>query len=749
MVERVKNVQESERQELVQFYHDAFASAMASGVYDDIEEIWMELTKLEADNTPNFIQMAAELKSRRKEDLAGKLLLALARIHRQTGNREGRLAVLKEAGKLNPHDEDVKAELADYYREVRADHPLVEDGVMKCGLLKPGAGVAESMAKLDVLLKFQVGDIVHHPTGWGMGTVRAIEIESETLTVDFEHRKNHSMGLEMAAKILERLPADNFRARKYIDIASLKAMADSAPEELLKLVLRDMGGKGTLKDVKSRLTDGIIDAGDWTRWWTVAKRAAMRDPYLNVSGTSVAAVFELRDRPVSHQEEIIDKLRAARTLDARITLIEEYTRNLKSDESAGDVLNQIARMLYEGIEGSSDAAAIVQTALVLDDLRGLNSHLSVPQVALDHILTPDKAFEVIDGIGRATHRRRVLLKLKELAPEQWTEVVAKLFFESGSDLWDFAAKELVDSKKHREATDAFSQILARFRDYPELYLWLCRSALMDKYPTVLGEHNKVDLIEKLLNLMKELARTIPGESKTAASDRKKLLSKARETIGLSDFTYLQPIVADSSEDEARRIYNAANACSGLTDTAREKVMDIVITEYPELMPRKMQKVEEDAILTTEDGLRRKQAEFDHMINVEIPENQEALRVAISFGDLSENAEYSAAREQQGILMRKAEHIKKELSMARLIEPSSVKDGVVGIGTAIEVRNTRSNKIEHYTILGPWDSDAERGIVSYLAPLAEAFIGRKVGDTSRVEFSETKDEYEILLIKKAI
>ena len=722
---------------------------MGSGVYDDIEEIWTELTKLEADNTPSFLQMAAELMSRRKDDLAGKLLLALARFYRQTGNQDGRFTVLKEAGRLDPRDEEVKAELADYYREVRADHPLIEDAVRKCGLLKFGAGVAESMAKIDVLLKFQVGDIVHHPTGWGMGTVRTIDIETETLTVDFEQRKNHSMGLEMAARILERLPADNFRARKYMDVASLKAMAESAPEELLKLVLRDLGGKGSLKDVKLRLTDGIIDAAEWTRWWTGAKRAAMRDPYLNVSGSSVAAVFELRDRPVSHQEEIIGKLRAARTLDGRITLIEEYARNLKSDESTADVLNEIARMLYEAIEGSSDPAAIMQTALVLDDLRNLNPGLSVPEVELDQILTPETAFAVIDGISRAAYRRRVLLKLKELVPDRWTEVVAKLFFESGSDLWDFAAKELVDSKKHREATQAFSQMLARFRDYPELYLWLCRSALMDKYPTVLGEHNKVDLIEKLLNLMNELTRTIPGESKTAAADRKKLLSKARETIGLSDFKYIHPIVADSSEDEARRIYNAANSCSGLTDAAREKVMDVVIAEYPELMPRKVQQVEEDAILTTEDGLRRKQAEFDHVINVEIPENQEALRVAISFGDLSENAEYSAAREQQGILMRKADHIKKELTVARLIEPDSVKDGEVGIGTAIEVRNTRSNKIEHYTILGPWDSDAEHGVVSYLAPLAEAFIGKKVGDTTRVDFSETKDEYEILAINKAI
>jgi len=166
-------------------------------------------------------------------------------------------------------------------------------------------------------------------------------------------------------------------------------------------------------------------------------------------------------------------------------------------------------------------------------------------------------------------------------------------------------------------------------------------------------------------------------------------------------------------------------------------------------PKRMAAVEEDVIFTTRDGLRRKEAEFDRVMNHEIPENQEALRVAISFGDLSENAEYSTAREQQGILMKKAERIKKELTTAKLIDPADVTDAVVAIGTAIEIKNTRTSKAEHYTILGPWDSDAEKGVVSYLTPMAATFLGKKTGDKARLEFTEAKDEYEIVSIKKAI
>ena len=740
-------MEESQRQDLIQFYHDAFTSAINSGVYEDVEEIWIELAKLEADNTANFLQMADELKTRRKNDLAGKLLLSLVQLYRTTQNQAARLTVLQEAVKLSPHDDLLKPEMADYYRETRGDHPLIEDAIRKCGLLRAGAAVDESVAKLDVFLKFRVGDIVYHPTGWGMGTVRGIDLDTETLTIDFETRKNHPMGLDMAAKILEPLAPGSFRVLKYMAPDSLKQMAADAPEELLKLVLRDLGGKAPLKDVKARLTDGVVD-GDWTRWWTVAKRAAMRDPYLNVTG-GAAGTIELRDRPLSHQEEIIQKLRAARTIDDRIALIEEYSGNLKAAQGTEGVIDQIAEMVLNDINGSDDGAAIVQTALVLDDLRAICPSLTALPPALGRILTPETAPGVIEGIGKAAYKRRALLKLKDLAPERWTGVVTKLFFDSGSELWDFAAKELVDAKKHREATDAFSQILSRFREFPEVYLWLCRAAFTGRYPTVLGEHNKVDLIEKLLNLMHDLTRTVPGESKAAAADRKKLLAKARETIGLSDFKYLQPIIADSSEDEARRIYNAANSCAGLTDNAQEKILDTVIAEHPALVPRKVQHAEEDVIFTTSAGLRRKELDFDHVVNVEIRENQEALRVAISFGDLSENAEYSAAREQQGILMRKAERIKKELAAARLIEPESVHDDAVGIGTAIEVRNLRTNKVERYTILGPWDSDAEKGVVSYLTPLAMTFIGKKVGERARMEFFESKDEYEIVAITKAI
>jgi len=742
-------VEESERQELIGFYHDVFVSAVESGAFEDIEEIWTELAKLEPDNIASFLAMAKELESRRRSRLAGTLLLWLAKLCKETNDNDGRVAALTEAARLMPREEKLKEEMADYYRELYADHPLAEQAIKKSGLLRP-MSIAETAPKVDMFLKFREGDIVNHPAGWGMGRVASIDLDNEAVMVDFETRKNHPVSLDMAGRILELLSPDGFMAQKFADPDSLEERARSDPSGLVRLVLADLGGKASLKNVKTRLTDGIVPPPEWTRWWASAKKAALKDPYLMVSG-GASAILELRDEPVSHQDEVLEKIAAAGTVEEKVALVDEYKANLKSADRTRDGLGKIARALLKAIETSKNAPAIVLVALALDDLKAMCSDLDVEGPELQALLKPASAINIADRMAKAPYKRRALLRFKELHPGKWAEVFSRIFFEAGSDLWDLAAKELLDARKHAQVSEAFDEVVAGSDEHPEVYLWLCRAALMGKYPAVLGEHNKINLVERLFALISVLSRAEAGESKTAAAAaRKKLLAKGRDTIAGSGFQHIQRIVEDSSQDEARRIYNAANICRGLTDTARDKIAAIIIAEHPALAPAPAAEgIEDNVIYTTPEGLRRKQAEFDRVMNEEIPENQKALGLAISFGDLSENAEYAAAREQQGILMRKAERIEKELAQAKMIDPAEVRDDVVCIGTSIEIRDTRKKKIERYTILGPWDSDAEKGVVSYLAPLAAAFVGKAAGEKTVLEFAEHKPEYELISIKKAI
>ena len=101
-------MEESERKELIEFYHDAFDSAVKSGVFEDVPEIWDELIKLDPDNTEAFLSMAEELERLRRNKIAGEMLVSLIKVYRETGNTDGRKAALFHAISLAPADEQLK-----------------------------------------------------------------------------------------------------------------------------------------------------------------------------------------------------------------------------------------------------------------------------------------------------------------------------------------------------------------------------------------------------------------------------------------------------------------------------------------------------------------------------------------------------------------------------------------------------------------------------------------------------------------
>ncbi len=126
----------------------------------------------------------------------------------------------------------------------------------------------------------------------------------------------------------------------------------------------------------------------------------------------------------------------------------------------------------------------------------------------------------------------------------------------------------------------------------------------------------------------------------------------------------------------------------------------------------------------------------------IPANSKEIAIARSYGDLSENHEYKAAKEMQKILMRRKEELETQLKRARGTDFSNASTDVVGIGTVVRATDLDTNQPETFTILGAWDSDPDKGIISYLSPVAQALLNRKVGDEVEFELHGAKHRHRI-------
>ena len=135
--------------------------------------------------------------------------------------------------------------------------------------------------------------------------------------------------------------------------------------------------------------------------------------------------------------------------------------------------------------------------------------------------------------------------------------------------------------------------------------------------------------------------------------------------------------------------------------------------------------------------RSRPHEDEDLVNKRIPGNIKEIAIARSYGDLRENFEYKAAKQMQAVLNRRKMELEKDLDNAQGSDLTGADTSAVNIGTVVKLRHESAT--EQYTILGAWDSDPDKRIVSYMSEIGQALIGQEVGDT--VEFRDLESEEE--------
>lgn len=137
------------------------------------------------------------------------------------------------------------------------------------------------------------------------------------------------------------------------------------------------------------------------------------------------------------------------------------------------------------------------------------------------------------------------------------------------------------------------------------------------------------------------------------------------------------------------------------------------------------------VLLTAEGIEELRRELDYLVNVRRPELARILRRAIQQGDLSENADYIAAKEEQGFLEGRIQQIETMLRNAVLIE-SNGPAGIVDVGSRVTVLEEGQEAPEVFQIVGPAEADPLKGKVSHESPLGQALLGRRAGDVVTVD-----------------
>jgi len=142
--------------------------------------------------------------------------------------------------------------------------------------------------------------------------------------------------------------------------------------------------------------------------------------------------------------------------------------------------------------------------------------------------------------------------------------------------------------------------------------------------------------------------------------------------------------------------------------------------------------EEKRNLVTEEGLRKLQEQYDYLVNVKRKEIINAIEVARGFGDLSENAEYTEARNEQAKNEAEITRLKSVIDNAVVVSESEISTDRVSVGTTVKYVNVNTGKESEYAIVGADEADPENGSISSESPIGMALLGHKIGETVEVE-----------------
>ena len=154
----------------------------------------------------------------------------------------------------------------------------------------------------------------------------------------------------------------------------------------------------------------------------------------------------------------------------------------------------------------------------------------------------------------------------------------------------------------------------------------------------------------------------------------------------------------------------------------------------------------DKFPVTKIGFEQLEAELKHLKGVDRPNIIAAISEARSHGDLSENAEYSAAKEKQSFIEGRIQELEVVVSRAQVIDPALIKGNIIRFGATVVVADQATDEENTYQIVGDYEADIEKNKISLSSPLAKALIGKEAGDVAEFRAPSGNKSFEILEVK---
>ena len=600
-------------------------------------------------------------------------------------------------------------------------------------LVESGKLTAKAAEQLEQL---RPGSFCLHKS-WGFGQVAEWNLLLNQIVIDFKSKLKHPMQLGYAAENLIPIPPKHFLARKVNEPDAIKVLLKSDPAAVVRNILEGFNGKATLAQISELLVGDLFTEAEWKRWWTSAKKAMKASGYFSVP-TKKSEPIALRAEPVSRAEELLAFFNQTRQSKEQAAALDQIIRFHHEFKDPKTQLQPIVQRIENTAAQNQKLHSPLTFELVLgrDDLLERVPGLTTtrPDLILERLISEEEArlIEILPKLP-AAKERRVLQALPRSLGDAWTRRAWQMMRSNNSRLVAQIPKIFVENGRADELQTMLERAVGEHSASSEMMIWLCRDRA--NWPVLVTP-------EILPAILSAIERDQHNEASRS--------SRLRDLL-LDDCDLISDMFAGADVSVARDIMRRLLLTPVIDDLTKRSLMARVIKLYPELESIATGAQPEDkaeSLIVSWSSLHKRQKEYEEIVNKKIPENSKEIGVARSYGDLRENFEFKAAKQMQAVLMRRKSELEQMLHRARGTDFSNADTSQISIGTIITLREAESGQEESYTVLGAWDGDPERHIISYQTAIGQSLLGKKPGDRVTLNTDHGTATYEVIEIRGA-
>src|SRR5882724_4111384 len=514
-------------------------------------------------------------------------------------------------------------------------------------LVEAGKLTARAAQQLE---KLKPGTFCLHKS-WGFGRVSEWNLLLNQIVIDFAGKKSHPMQAQYAAENVAPLAPEHFLARKATDLASIKNLAMENPAAVVRNILESLDGKATVQQIGEWLVGDVFTETEWKRWWESTKKALKASGVFSVPAKKTDPI-QIRGEGVSHADELLDAFNKARQPKEQIATLEQIIKSHQqfNEHQLQPIVATIENMTVRNQKMHPEFA--FELIIARDDLLGRFPSLHATHIGLTlSKLILEEENRLISVLAKlpAAKEKRILQALPTALGSRWTERGLDLMQRSHGRMVAQIPRILNEAGKHDELRTALERSIREHTATSEMLAWLCSER--EQWSELITP----ELLGAIFGaLEREQRSTLPRAGKlyrTLVEDRQLLGDIFKKTD------------VATARDAMRRLQ-----LSPLFDElTKRSLLGRIVKVYPELesMITGAQSQDEAApLIVSWSSLERRKAEYEELVKRKIPENTREIALARSYGDLSENFEFKAAKQMQSVLMRRKTELEQMLHNAR-------------------------------------------------------------------------------------